>query len=362
MSGNTFGTLYKLTSFGESHGKCVGGVIDGVTPGLDIDMNFIQSEMNRRRAAQSSIASQRNETDHVEFISGIFEGKTTGTPLAFLINNSNQNSCEYNHLKEIFRPSHADYTYFAKYGIRDHRWGGRASGRETAVRVVGGAVAKLMLQKQNISVIAYTSQIGEVKLDKHYFEIDIASAENNVVRCPDKKTAKKMVEHIEKIQKENDTIGGVVTCVIKNVPAGIGEPVFDKLSAMLARAMLSIGGAKGFEYGSGFRAAEMKGSEHNDEFIVKEGKIGTLTNNSGGIQGGISNGEDIYFNVAFKPISSINRTQKTVDKEGRAVEINIAGRHDICIVPRAVPIVEAMAAMVVVDGVLRLSTHHLYAS
>ena len=349
MSGNTFGTLYKLTTFGESHGKCMGGIIEGVLPGLEIDMDFIQSEMNRRSPGQSEITTQRIENDTVEFISGIFDGKTTGSPLAFLINNNNQKPEDYCHLKDIFRPSHADYTYFAKYGILNHTGGGRYSGRETASRVVGGAVAKLILKKQNISVKAFTSQIGEIKIDKSYLELDIETAENSIVRCPHTKIADKMIEYLKQIKNENNSIGGVVTCVIKNVPAGIGEPVFDKLSAKLAGAMLSIGGAKGFEYGSGFRAAEMKGAEHNDEFIFKDGKVRTRTNYSGGIQGGISNGEDIYFNVAFKPVSSINSTQKTIDKEGNAVEINIGGRHDVCIVPRAVPVVEAMAAMVIAD-------------
>ncbi|MCL2072829.1 MAG: chorismate synthase [Marinilabiliaceae bacterium] len=349
MSGNTFGTSFKLTSFGESHAKCVGGVIDGVIPGLEIDMNFIQTEMNRRKPGQSNITTQRFETDFVEFISGIIDGKTTGTPLAFLINNNNHNSQDYNNLKNIFRPSHADYTYFKKYGIRDYKGGGRASGRETAVRVVGGAIAKLMLQKHKINVIAFTSQIGEIKLDKHYLELDISLAENNIVRCPDQIVANKMIEHLKKVKEDNDSVGGVVTCVIKNVPAGIGEPIFDKLSALLARAMLSIGGAKGFEYGSGFRSAEMRGSQHNDIFYTENRKIRTVTNYSGGIQGGISNGEDIYFKVAFKPVPSINRTQKTVDIDGNLCEIKIEGMHDVCIVPRAVVVVEAMAAMTIID-------------
>jgi len=352
MAGNSFGTLYKLTSFGESHGKCIGGVIEGVMPGFEIDTEFIQSELNRRRPGQSDITTSRDESDTVEFLSGIFKGKATGAPIAFLIWNQNHKSEDYDGLKNVFRPSHADYTYWAKYGVYDYRGGGRSSGRETAVRIVAGAIAKLMLQKLNISVSAFTSQIGEIKLDKHYSELDLTSTEKNPVRCPDLKTAEEMILYINKIKDENDSTGGVVTCIIKNVPVGIGEPVFDKLNAMLAHAMLSINAAKGFEYGSGFNSAQMRGSEHNDEFFYKDGKIRTRTNNSGGIQGGISNGEDIYFNVAFKPISSINKIRKTIDKEGNEVEIKPIGRHDICIVPRAVPVVEAMAAMVVIDAML----------
>lgn len=352
MAGNTFGTLYKLTSFGESHGKCVGGVIDGVTSGLVIDTEFIQAELNRRKPGQSDITTSREESDTVEFLSGIFEGKATGAPIAFLIWNKNQKPEDYDDLRNVFRPSHANYTYWVKYGNYDYRGGGRASARETAVRVVAGAIAMLMLKKYNISITAYTSQIGEIKLKKHYSDLDLKSAENNPVRCPDKETAEEMIQYINKIKEENDSIGGVVSCVIKNVPAGVGEPVFDKLSAMLAGAMLSINAAKGFEYGSGFDAAKMRGSQHNDEFFMQNGRIKTHTNNSGGIQGGISNGEDIYFNVAFKPVSSINQTLKTIDKEGNKVEIKPGGRHDVCIVPRAVPIVEAMAAMTLLDAVL----------
>lgn len=352
MDGNSFGTLYKLTSFGESHGKCTGGVIEGVLPGLEIDVEFIQSELNRRKPGQSHFETSRKENDIVEFLSGIFEGKATGAPVAFLIRNENYKSIDYNNLKDVFRPSHADYTYWAKYGIYDYRGGGRASARETASRVVAGAIAKLMLRKLNITVSAYTSCIGKIKLEKFYTELDLDSAENNAVRCPDKKIAEKMIQFLNTIKEENDSTGGVVTCVIKNVPAGIGEPVFDKLSAKLAHAMLSINAAKGFEFGSGFRSCEMRGSEHNDEFYMENGRIRTRTNNSGGIQGGISNGEDIYFNVAFKPVSSINKPRKTIDKEGNEVEINEGGRHDICVVPRVVPVVEAMAAMVVWDGVM----------
>ena len=352
MAQNSFGTLFKLTSFGESHGKYVGGVIEGVTPGLEINGDFIQSELNRRRPAQSLIATLRDETDKIEFISGIFEGKATGAPIAFLIPNKNHNSNDYNELKDVFRPSHADYIYFVKYGIHDYRGGGRSSGRETAVRVAAGAIAKLMLKKYDISVMAYTSQIGNIKIEKPYFELDINTAESNFVRCPDTSKAEEMIRYLKQIKNENDSAGGVVTCVIKNVPAGIGEPVFDKLSAMLAHALMSINGAKGFELGSGFRAAQMRGSEHNDQFFMNEGRVRTRTNNSGGIQGGISNGEDIYFNVAFKPVSSINRVQKTVNKFGQEVEIKIGGQHDVCFVPRAVPVVEAMAAITVIDAAL----------
>ena len=352
MAGNSFGTLFKLTSFGESHGKCVGGVVEGVFPNLEINIGFIQSELNRRKSGISDFSTSRYENDRIEFLSGIFEGKATGTPIAFLIHNENQIPEDYDKLKNIFRPSHADYTYWAKYGIRDHRGGGRASARETAIRVVAGAIAKLMLQKYNISIFAYTSSIGEIKIDKHYSELDISLAEKNSVRCPDPKIAEDMILYLNKIKEEKDTIGGIVTCIIKNVPVGIGEPVFDKLNALLAHAMLSINAVKGFEFGSGFKASQMKGSEHNDLFYMNSAKVQTSTNNSGGIQGGISNGEDIYFNVAFKPVSSINKTQKTVDIEGNIVEINNEGRHDICIVPRAVPVVEAMAAITITDAML----------
>jgi chorismate synthase len=353
MSDNSFGSLYKITSFGESHGKCVGGVIEGVTPNLYIDTEFIQSELNRRSTGQSAFTSSRIESNEVEFLSGIFEGRATGAPIAFVIWNNNQKPEDYSELQNIFRPSHADYSYFAKYGIRDYHGGGRSSARETAVRVVAGAIAKLMLQKFNISIVGYTSCIGEIKLDKQYSDLDLTLIENNTVKCPDDKVAEAMLIYINKIKEANDSIGGIVTCVIKNVPAGIGEPVFDKLHALLAHAMLSINAVKGFEYGSGFDASKMKGSEHNDEFYSESGKVRTRTNNSGGIQGGISNGEDIYFNVAFKPVSSINKTQKTIDTDGNDIEINIEGRHDVCIVPRAIPIVEAMAAITIADAMGR---------
>ena len=352
MAGNSFGTLYKLTSFGESHGKGIGGIIEGVYPELELDMTFIQNELNRRRPGQSSITTSRNENDKVEFLSGIFEGKTTGTPLAFIVWNNDQKSDDYAKLKDIYRPSHADYTYSMKYGIRDYRGGGRASARETIARVVAGAVAKLMLRKLDISITAYTSQIGEIRLEKHYKELNLQFAENNIVRCPDAETADKMIQHINNVKDENDSTGGVVTCIIKNVPVGLGEPVFDRLDAMLAHAMLSINAVKGFEYGSGFHAAQMRGSEHNDEFFCENGKVSTRTNHSGGIQGGISNGEDIYFNVAFKPVATISKTQKSISQSCEQVEIKADGRHDPCVVPRAVPIVEAMAAMVLADAVL----------
>ena len=352
MSGNSFGTLYKLTSFGESHGKGIGGIIEGVTPGLELDTEFIQNELNRRKPGQSSITTSRNENDGVEFLSGVFEGKATGTPLAFIVWNNDQKSGDYAKLKNIYRPSHADYTYSMKYGIRDYRGGGRASARETISRVVAGAVAKLMLQKLDISITAYTSQIGEISIGKNYNELNLQLAENNIVRCPDAGIAQKMIQHINNIKDENDSTGGIVTCVIKNVPAGLGEPVFDRLDAMLAHAMLSINAVKGFEYGSGFHSAAMKGSEHNDEFFIENGKVSTRTNHSGGIQGGISNGEDIYFNVAFKPVATISQPVKTINKSGEQVEIKAEGRHDPCVVSRAVPVVEAMAAMVLADAVL----------
>ena len=357
MAGNSFGTLYKLTSYGESHGVGVGGIIEGVTPGLELDMTFIQNELNRRRPGQSEITTPRDEADSVEFLSGVFEGKATGTPLAFLIRNKDQRSGDYGNLKDVYRPSHADYTYQTKYGIRDHRGGGRASARETIARVVAGAVAKLMLRSLGVTIQGYVSQVGNIKLEKTHTEMDLSVAETNIVRCPDADVAKEMISYIDTIRLDNDSVGGVVTCVASGVAVGLGEPVFDKLHSVLAHAMLSINAVKGFEYGSGFSAATMLGSQHNDEFIKKDGEIKARTNRSGGVQGGISNGEDVYFNVAFKPVATISKDQNTVDMHGNEVVMHAKGRHDPCVVPRAVPIVEAMAAMVIADAVLMNKTY-----
>jgi len=346
---NTFGNIFRLTSFGESHGKAVGGIIDGCPSGIEIDEAFIQKELDRRRPGQSAITTMRNEGDKVEFLSGIFEGRTTGTPIAFAIWNSDHHSSDYNNLKDVFRPSHADFTYQTKYGIRDHRGGGRTSARETIARVVGGAIAKLVLKQLNISIIAYTSQVGHIKLSGSYKDYDLSVAESNIVRCPDASVAKQMEEYITQIKNENDTIGGIVACVIKNVPVGLGEPVFGKLHAELGSAMLSINAVKGFDYGLAFEGVEKKGSEVNDEFFNDCGTIKTRTNNSGGIQGGISNGEDIYFRVLFKPVATILTEQHTVDKFGTETEMKAKGRHDPCVLPRAVPIVEAMVAMTILD-------------
>jgi chorismate synthase len=353
MAGNSFGTLFKLSTFGESHGEAMGGIVDGCPAGLEIDMNFIQSELDRRKPGQSSIVSQRNEKDQVEFLSGIFKGRTTGTPVGFSIRNLDQKSKDYDHIADAYRPSHADYTYQAKYGFRDWRGGGRSSARETISRVVGGAIAKLILKKHGIIINAYTSQIGDIKLTKHYSKLDLSKTESNAVRCPDELTARAMQNRIEQVRKEGDTIGGIISCIIQGSPAGLGEPVFDKLHADLGKAMLSINAVKGFEYGSGFEGVSMNGSVHNDAFTFSEGKISTVTNFSGGIQGGISNGEDIYFRVAFKPVATIMKKQTTVSSIGEKIEIMGKGRHDPCVLPRAVPIVEAMSALVMVDHLLR---------
>ena len=344
MAGNTYGKIFKLTTFGESHGQAIGGIIDGCPAGLEIDLNAIEAEMNRRKPGQSTIVTQRKEPDTVKFLSGIFEGKTTGTPIGFVIENTNQKSQDYSHIKDTYRPSHADYTYDKKYGIRDYRGGGRSSARETASRVAAGAIAKQLLK--GVSLNAYVSAVGEISLNKHYSELDFSEIEKNPVRCPDPKIALEMENYIKQIRKEGDTVGGIVSCVIKNVPIGLGEPVFDKLHAELGKAMLSINAVKGFEFGSGFDGIKLKGSEHNDLFN-KDGS--TKTNNSGGIQGGLSNGEDIYFNVAFKPVATIMQKQQTIDRNGNLAEMQGKGRHDPCVVPRAVPIVEAMAALVIAD-------------
>jgi chorismate synthase len=347
MAGNSFGNVFKLTTFGESHGVAIGGVIDGCPAGISIDFDAVQQEMNRRKPGQSKIVTQRKEPDTVEFLSGIFEGITTGTPIGFIIKNANQKSKDYSHIKDVFRPSHADFTYTEKYGQRDYRGGGRSSARETACRVVAGAIAKQFLSA--IKINAYTSAVGSISLDKNYQDLDLSKTESNVVRCPDSAMAEQMIEKIKEIRKEGDTIGGTISCVIKNVPVGLGEPVFDRLHAQLGKAMLSINAVKGFEYGSGFEGVTMKGSEHNDVFNT-DGS--TKTNRSGGIQGGISNGMDIYFNVAFKPVATVMQAQTTIDKDGNAVEMHGKGRHDPCVVPRAVPIVEAMAALVIADFML----------
>jgi chorismate synthase len=344
MAGNTFGNIFKLTTFGESHGAALGGVIDGCPSGLKIDLNAIQIEMDRRKPGQSAIVTQRKESDSVTFYSGIFEGETTGTPIGFLIHNTDQKSKDYSHIKDSYRPSHADYVYDKKYGKRDYRGGGRSSARETACRVVAGAIAKQILS--NVKITAYVSSVGEIKIDKHYSDLDFSEIEKNPVRCADSNTASLMEERIREIRKEGDTIGGIVSCVIENTPIGLGEPVFDKLHADLGKAMLSINAVKGFEFGSGFQGTQLKGSQHNDSFN-SDGK--TKTNNSGGIQGGISNGMDIYFNVAFKPVATIMKAQETIDSSNNVVEMKGKGRHDPCVVPRAVPIVEAMTALVLVD-------------
>ncbi|MDO6491680.1 MULTISPECIES: chorismate synthase [unclassified Cellulophaga] len=347
MAGNTFGNLFKVATFGESHGVAIGGVLDGCPAGIEIDLDAIQTELNRRKPGQSKIVTQRKEPDEVEFFSGIFEGKTTGTPIGFAIRNTNQKSHDYSHIKDSYRPSHADYVYDKKYGFRDYRGGGRSSARETASRVVAGAIAKQFLS--NIKINAYVSQVGELKLNKNYTDLNLADTELNPVRCPDQDMAAKMETYIKDIKKQGDTIGGVITCVLQNVPIGLGEPAFDKLHAELGKAMLSINAVKGFEYGSGFSGVAMKGSEHNDQFNT-DGT--TKTNFSGGIQGGISNGMDIYFNVAFKPVATIIQPYETIDKDGNMVKTQGKGRHDPCVVPRAVPIVEAMAALVLADYTL----------
>ena len=349
MAGNSFGKLFKLTTFGESHGVGIGGVIDGCPAGVTLDFDEIQKELDRRKPGQSAIVTQRKEPDTVEFLSGIFEGITTGTSIGFVIRNANQKSKDYSHIKDSFRPSHADYTYYKKYGdVRDYRGGGRSSARETACRVVAGAVAKQVLS--GISFQAYVSGVGHIKLNKPYTDLDLSQTEANIVRCPDQDMAVTMENYIKQIRKEGDTVGGVVSCVIKGVPVGLGEPVFDRLHAELGKAMLSINAVKGFQYGSGFEGAELKGSQHNDQFNA-DGT--TKTNYSGGIQGGISNGEDIYFDVAFKPVATIMQDQETIDKEGNKVIMSGKGRHDPCVVPRAVAIVESMAALVIADYLLQ---------
>ena len=351
MAGNSFGTIFRLTTFGESHGTAIGGIIDGCPAGIMLDLKKVQDELDKRRPGQSAIVTQRKEPDTVEFLSGIFEGKSTGTPIGFIIKNSNQKSADYSHIQDSYRPSHADYTYDEKYGIRDYRGGGRSSARETACRVVGGAIAKQIIPE--ISFSTYTHSVGDIYIRQEYQDLDLSLIESNPVRCPDPHSAEKMEALIREIRSQGDTIGGIVQCIIKNVPKGLGEPVFNKLHAELGNAMLSINAVKGFEFGSGFKGTEMKGSEHNDLFN-RDGS--TVTNLSGGIQGGISNGMDIHFKVAFKPVATIMQKQQTINTKGEQVEMQGKGRHDPCVVPRAVPIVEAMAALVLADFFLQNKT------
>ena len=356
---NEFGIIYRLTSFGESHGAAVGGVVDGMPAGITIDVDEVQRQLNRRRPGQSAIVTQRNEKDRVRFLSGIFEGVTTGTPIGFVVENEDHHSNDYSNIRDVFRPSHADYTYTSKYGIRDYRGGGRSSARETIARVVAGALAMQALGQIGVTVTAYTSQVGNIALDNDYRHYDLSTIESNDVRCPDADAAARMHELIRQVQADGDTIGGTVTCVVKGVPVGLGEPVFDKLHARLAYAMMSINAAKGFYYGMGFDGVGNRGSQMNDAFICTDGHISTTTNRSGGIQGGISNGEDIYFRVAFKPVATLLRDVETIDKDGRATTLHARGRHDPCVLPRAVPIVEAMAAMTIFDMYLLNRTARL---
>lgn len=353
---NTFGHLFTLTTFGESHGEAIGGVVDGMPAGISIDMAFIQQELNRRRPGQSAITTSRQEADQVELLSGVFEGKSTGAPIGFIVRNTNQHSQDYENLRHVFRPSHADFTYQQKYGIRDHRGGGRSSARITISRCVGGALAKLVLHQLGIHVQAYTSQVGNICLDRDYRQYDLSLTEQNAVRCPDPEKARQMEQLIASVKAEGDTIGGVITCIIKGCPVGLGEPEFGKLHATLGSAMLSINAVKGFEYGEGFSGVSERGSQQNDVFSSHDGHITTESNHSGGIQGGISNGQDIYFRVAFKPVATILQEQQTVDDEGRVTTLNVRGRHDPCVLPRAVPVVEAMAAMTILDAVLMQKT------
>ena len=349
---NSTGQIFRLTTFGESHGEAIGGVVDGMPAGIAIDTDFIQQELNRRRPGQSSITTARKEADRVELLSGVFEGKSTGCPIGFVVRNTNQHSADYENMRDVFRPSHADSTYHYKYGTRDYRGGGRSSARITISRCVAGALAKLALKQVGISIWAYTSQVGDIALERDYHRYDLTRTEENSVRCPDEEKAQQMISLIEKVKAEGDTIGGTITCVIKGCPPGLGEPEFDKLHARLGAAMLSINAVKGFEYGEGFDGVTARGSQQNDIFIATENGISTATNHSGGIQGGLSNGQDIYFRVAFKPVATLLREQQTVDREGRETILKAKGRHDPCVLPRAVPVVEAMAAMVILDAFL----------
>lgn len=356
---NTFGNIFRLTTFGESHGEAIGGVVDGMPAGIDIDMDFIQEELNRRRPGQSRLTTSRQEPDRVELLSGVFEGKSTGCPIGFIVRNTNQHSQDYENMRCLFRPSHADYTYQQKYGIRDHRGGGRSSARITISRCVAGALAKLVLRQQGISIQAYTSQVGAIALERDYRQYDLSLTEQNAVRCPDAAKAQEMERLILEVKQAGDTIGGVITCVVKGCPAGVGEPEFGKLHAALGSAMLSINAVKGFEYGGGFAGVTARGSEQNDIFRQVDGQITTATNHSGGIQGGISNGQDIYFRVAFKPVATILQEQETVDLEGNPTTLKARGRHDPCVLPRAVPVVEAMAAIVILDHILMKNAKNL---
>jgi len=349
MFNNTFGNIFRLTTFGESHGAGIGGVIDGFPAGIELNMDFIQSELDRRKPGQSRITTDRKEADQVEFLSGVFEGKSTGCPIGFLVRNTNQHSNDYENLRNLYRPSHADYGYTQKYGLRDHRGGGRSSARETIARCVGGALAKLALNQLGITVQAYTSQVGSIALENDYRLYDLSLTESNAVRCPDTAKAAEMEQLIADVKAVGDTIGGIITCVIKGCPVGLGQPAFGKLHAALGGAMLSINAVKGFEYGEGFAGVTARGSEQNDIFYNNNGRIDTRTNHSGGIQGGISNGQDIYFRVAFKPVATLLMEQETVDLQGNDTIVKARGRHDPCVLPRAVPIVEAMAAMVLLD-------------
>ena len=357
--GSSFGRLFKIHTYGESHGPALGVVIEGCPAGLEIDSSFIQFELDRRKPGQSKITTRRQESDEFEVLSGIFEGKSTGAPISILIRNQDQKSKDYTHIADKFRPSHADYTFQAKYGIRDYRGGGRSSARETVARVAAGAIAKLLLKHYNIECRAYVSQVGSLKLDKPYTELDLSQIEQNILRCPDAEAAERMIALIDVTRKNRDTIGGVVTGVISGTPPGLGEPVFDKLHAELGKAMLSINAVKGFEYGSGFEGVKRNGSEHNDVFYTENGVVKTKTNHSGGIQGGISSGQDIYFNVAFKPVATIMKDQKSINEAGESITVSGKGRHDPCVVPRAVPIVEAMSALVIADYLLINRTNRL---
>lgn len=354
---NTFGQLFRLTTFGESHGPGIGGVIDGMPSGLLVDTDFLQSELNRRRPGQSALTTARKESDRVELLSGVFEGRTTGCPIGFLVRNENQHSADYDNLRDVFRPSHADFTYQTKYGWRDHTGGGRTSARETVARVVGGAFAKMFLKQYGIRITAYTSQVGSIALSNAWDSYDFSLIEQNPVRCPDPVKAEEMAALIAQVKAEGDTIGGVITCVIEGCPVGLGEPVFGKLHAALGAAILSINAVKGFEYGEGFAGVESRGSEQNDIFVPSPHGITTLTNHSGGVQGGLSNGQPIYFRVAFKPVATLLREQQTVTASGEPTVIKARGRHDPCVLPRAVPIVEAMSAMVIADNLMLYNTH-----
>lgn len=360
MAGNSFGEIFRITTFGESHGAAIGVVIDGCPAGLEIDLDFLQQELDRRRPGQSAITTQRKESDQFKILSGVYEGLSIGSPIAIMIPNEDSKPEDYDHLKAAYRPSHADYTYQEKYGVRDHRGGGRSSARETAARVVSGAIAKLLLRKHNISIQAYVSAVGDLSLHKPYQELDLSKTESNIVRCPDPEVAERMIALIQDVRTKGDTLGGTISCVISHCPVGLGEPVFDKLHADLGKAMLSINAVKGFEYGSGFAGTRLRGSEHNDTFAHDAaGKVITTTNHSGGVQGGISNGMDIYFNVAFKPVATILQDQASVDNAGHDITLHGKGRHDPCVVPRAVPIVEAMAALVLADHLLRARVNRI---